>query len=293
MKLNCSFCGCAFDATSEKCPNCGAVNEQAAKYANQQENATKAKEEAKNEAHARVMQTQRNIKKVAFTVYGVIAVIICLPILIGVIFGIANLSREQQRKTELAKQKQAQVEEEQRQKEEQEKKQKAYDEAIVAVDGINTVAGKDQYYAIQVTDVVPYELNYDHKCMDWGGSTSEPYLTENEHRVAIQIKVQNFQNAIKLYGNPTNVMKLYIEDENADSIVIWDEDFLNGSSDDNYYSGGEMISGNRFSDKYGEALEKDQTMSWWVPVVVNESSKSIVLHFDYNISITVDNPYAK
>ena len=150
------------------------------------------------------------------------------------------------------------------------------------------------YYAIQVEDVVPYELNYDHNYMDWGwGNIDEPHLHDDEHRLAIRIKVKNFQDKISIYGNPSNMMKLYIEDEHADSIVIQEHQLLNGDADDNYYSGGKMISDNNFTDNYGKSLETNQTMSWWVPVVVNENSEKIILHFDYNMSITVDNPYAK
>ena len=170
--------------------------------------------------------------------------------------------------------------------------QQAYDEEVIAVSGINEVVQKDRYYSIQVTDVVPYELNYDHNSMDWGsGILSEPHLLDNEHRVAVHIKVKNYQDRMAIYGNPSSAMKLYIEDENEESLVIQEHGMLNGSSDDNYYSGGCMISDNdAFSDNYGKSIEKNQTMSWWVPVVVNESTEKIVLHFDYNMSITVDNP---
>ena len=222
----------------------------------------------------------------------IIAVVVCLPVIIGIIFAIGDHAREGQERIEKEQQKQVQIQEEIRLKEEEERALQAYDEEVIAVSGINEVVQKDRYYSIQVTDVVPYELNYDHNSMDWGsGILSEPHLLDNEHRVAVHIKVKNYQDRMAIYGNPSSAMKLYIEDENEESLVIQEHGMLNGSSDDNYYSGGCMISDNdAFSDNYGKSIEKNQTMSWWVPVVVNESTEKIVLHFDYNMSITVDNP---
>lgn len=291
MKIQCSFCNCAFDAMSEKCPHCGATNDKASQYANQHEQNMRRKEQARVDAYESVKDAQNKVKKIVIAVYVTIAVVICLPIIIGIVLGISNNGRERQERLEKEKQKQEQLQEEQRLEEEQAKQQKAYDEEEIAVYGINVIAQKDLYYAIQVEDVVPYELNYDHNSKEWGAEmTDKPYLLEGEHRVAIHIKVKNYQDKLSLYNDPTGIMKLYIEDENSDSIVIQERSFLNGANDDNYYSGGRMISNNTFANNYGKTLEKNQTMSWWVPVVVNENSEKLVLHFDYNMSITIDNP---
>lgn len=294
MKIQCDYCECAFDAMSEKCPNCGAVNDKASQYANQHEKTMWDKEQARRDVYEDIKSAQTKIKKVAFIVYGLIFLCFILPVFIGIALSIGSRMREQREAIDRNKQKQEQLQEEQSLKAEEEKKLKEYNEEVIEVSGINTVVQKDLYYSIQVEDVVPYELNYDHNVKDWGyGNTSEPTLLDGEHRLAIHIKVKNFQDKLSIYNDPSRLMKLYIEDENADSIVIQEDGYLNGSNDDNYYSGGKKISGNEFTDNYGKTLEKNQTMSWWVPIVVNENSKKIVLHFDYNMSITVDNPYAK
>lgn len=292
MKIKCSFCGCAIEATSEKCPHCGAANDKAAQYANQHEQTMRIKEQARADAYSSGARVQAHAKKIMIIVYGTIAVLFGLPMLVGIILAVNNnISRERER-VELNKQKLEQEKEELRLLEEQEKELKAYDEEEVAVNGLNAIAQKDRYYSIQVTEAVPYELNYDHKLMEWGGEqSSDPHLQDEEHRIAIHIKVKNYQDKISIYNDPTGLMKMYIEDENSDSIVIQEESFLNGDSGDNYYAGGKMISGNTFVNNYGKYLENNQTMSWWVPVVVNENSKEIVLHFDYNMTITIDNPY--
>lgn len=293
MKIKCSFCGSPIEAMSEKCPHCGATNEKAAMYANQHEHNMRVKEQAREEAYASGMRVQAKAKKIIIAIYGTIAVLIGLPIIVGVILGISNNIDQKNQRAQKELQKQEQLLEEQRQQEEAEREQKEYEAAIVAVEGINAVAEKDRYYSIQVTEVVPYELNYDHNTKEWGpGMVDGPILRDDEHRIAIHIKVKNYMDKVSIYGKPNGFMKLYIEDENSDSIVIQEDSFLNGNRDDNYYSGGMMISENEFSDNYGKSLESNQTMSWWVPIVVNEKSEKVILNFDHNMSITVDNPYA-
>lgn len=293
MKIKCKYCECAFDAMDEKCPHCGAVNAQAALYANKHEQNMRIKEQARQEAGQSVKQAQKTVKKIVIVVYSIIGVCICLPIILGIIFSISDRADEKQRSAEREIQRQEQMLEEQRLKEEQEQQQKAYDEEEISVSGLNVVAQKDLYYSIQVTDAVPYELSYDHNSKEWGENmVDDPHLLDDEHRVAINIKVTNYQDRLATYNNPTNIMKLYIEDENANTIAIQEKSFLNGSNDDNFYSGGKMISGTPFRDSYEKDLKKNQNMSWWVPVVVNENCKKIVLHFDYNMTITIDNPCA-
>lgn len=48
-----------------------------------------------------------------------------------------------------------------------------------------------------------------------------------------------------------------------------------------------------YANKLEEQRRKDQSINWWIPLVVSENSKSIVLHFDYNMTVTIDNPWAK
>lgn len=294
MKIKCSYCDHAIDAMSEVCPHCGAINDKAAQYANQHEQNMRMKEQARTEAYESVKHVQKKMSKVVIAVYVSIAVVMCLPVIIGIILAIANNGREQKERADRERQKQEQLQEEQRLKGEQEEELKAYNEEEISVSGLKTVAQKDLYYAIEIEEVVPYELNYDYKEKDWGaGISDDSYLRDDEHRVAIHIKLKNFQDKVSLYNDPSGWVKLYIEDENEDSIVIQDSNFLNGNREDNYYSGGKMISDVSFSNNFGKTLEHNQTMSWWVPVVVNKNSEKIILHFDYNMSITVDNPCAK
>jgi len=295
MKIKCSFCDCAIEATSETCPHCGGINDKAAMYANQHERNMLAKEQARKEAFESGARVREKAKKIVFAVYGTIAVLIIIPFIVGIFLAINNNAQRERERVERKRIEQEQQQEEQRLQEEQEMEMKAYDEEEVAVTGINEIALKDRYYSLQVTDVVPYELNYDHNKMYWSESvTDDPVLLDNEHRIAIHLNLKNYQDRISIYSNPSGLVKLFIEDENANSIVIQDEKYLNGSSSDNYYSGGMMISDTEvFSDNYGKSLEKNQTMGWWVPIVVNEKSQKIILHFDYNMSITIDNPYAK
>lgn len=294
MKINCSYCNSAMEATSETCPNCGSVNEKAAQYINQREKQIEYKKQLEFEAkNVRLTTTtyQKKALKIIKIVYGTIAILFVLFFVIAIVLSNKN---QEKREQERQRQKQEQLAEEQRQKEEAEAEKKAYDDEVVEATGMNVVIQKDKYYSIEVTDAVAYELNYDHNPMDWGYDvTSDPHLHDVEHRVAIQIKVKNFQDKVTIYGKPTSYMGLYICDENDDNIVICGDSFLNGSSDDNYYGGGKMISStNEFIDKYSKSLEKNQTMSWWVPVVVDENSEKVILHFDYNMTITIDNPCA-
>lgn len=293
MKINCSYCGCPMDAETEKCPNCGGVNEKAAEFVNHHEQQQAIKEEARREAFESVPRMQAKARKIVFRIYGIIILLIFLPVITGIILAITNNVRDGKERVEREKQKQEQLIEEQRQKEKQEADAKAYDEAEVSVEGLNVSAEKDKYYSIQVKNVVPYELEYDHNDYDWGnGFTDAKYLHDGEHRVAIEVSVKNYQDKVTLYRNPSGFMGLYIDDENDSSIVIQEDAFLNGS--ENYYQGGVKISDTAdFIDHYGDYLEKNQTMSWWVPVIVNEECEKIVLHFDYNMKITIDNPCKK
>lgn len=133
---------------SEKCPHCGATNEKAAMYANQHEHNMRVKEQAREEAYASGMRVQAKAKKIIIAIYGTIAVLIGLLIIVGVIRGISNNRNQKNQRAQKELQKQEQLLEEQRQQEEAEREQKEYEAAIVAVEGINAVAEKDRYYSI-------------------------------------------------------------------------------------------------------------------------------------------------
>lgn len=294
MQINCSYCNCPMEATSEKCPHCGGTNEKASKYINHHEAQMRLKSEAREEAFRSVQNVQAQAKKIVAIVYGSLAVIFAITIMFGVIASVNAGKRKEQERIEKERVKQEQLKEEQRLQEEQEKEKAEYDNALVMAKGLNESVEKDRYYSIQVSEVVPYELSFDHNPKYWAENmVDDPLLVENEHRLAIHISLKNYQDEARIYNNPTDFTRLYIEDENGTSIVVQENKLLNGSSDDNYYSGGKMISDTpKFVDNFGNKLVKNQTMSWWVPVVVNENSKEINIHFDYNMVITIDNPFS-
>ena len=267
-----------------KCPKCGtpfAIDE--ADYATI---VSQVRNQEPIHPFANLDYARAQAKKIKRIFCIILIIFFGIPFILGIILAVSGPFHEVKRREK----QEAQLLEEQRQKL---LEQQAYDAEVIAVSGIDTIAQKDRYFSVRVLEVVPYELNYDHNRANWGsGLFDDPYLLPNEHRVAIHIKLVNFKENTVLYGNPSNYVKLFIDDENAGRIVIQDNDFLNGSNDDNYFSGGRMISGHVFSDNYGKKLEKQQTMSWWVPVVVNEKSEKLILHFDHNMSITIDNPCA-
>lgn len=307
MKINCGYCNSSMEATSERCPFCGGINEKASQYANLYEEQKRAeRREQRNtygngyrnsgyNSNSNIQEVRKKVTKIVLTVYGSIVAMIMIPIIIGVFMAFRNFAVEGRNMIDHGKQMQQDMLDEQRRQAEELEQQKIYDAKEVSVSGLNTIAQKDQYYAIQVTELVPYELNYDHNKKVWGEySVEDPLLFDSEHRLAIHITVKNFQEKAGYINDPSAYMKLFIDDENENSIVILDDKFLYGDSDDNYFQGGKKISDTKdFINNYSSSLEKNQTMSWWVPVVVNEESNQIILHFNHNITITVDNPCAK
>lgn len=285
MKIHCSYCDCAIDATLEICPHCGAKNDLAATYAN------KLEEQRRKDHERQVIGNRPRRGRKTF--------IVCFAIFVFFFFcfmaAVTSARREEAARQERELQREAQKAEELRLQQEALKEKEAYDSAPVSVYGLNTPAEKDRYYSVQVTDAVMYELNYDHKVKEWGGGVqSEPVLYDSEHRLAVQIKLKNYIENASVYNNPTGFVEFYACDENENNISVLDEKFLNGSFDDNYYGDGMMISDtDEFINTYVSTLKKGQSINWWIPLVVSENSKSIVLHFDYNMTVTIDNPWAK
>lgn len=294
MKIKCSYCDCSIDVTADKCPYCGGANEQAVKYLKEKEAEARKDKDREFEAREKNKEreyTERKHDKRRKTIVGLFIFLVLLSV--GVI---GNIQETQQKKEERLKIEQQRIEEEAEAKlraEEEAKEKEEYDSIVVEAKGLNSAVEKDRYFSVEITEIVPYELYYDHQ-------TDAPFLpillSDTEHRVAVQVKLKNYQEYMNIYGKPTEKTGLYVTDENDVSVYMSNDDKLNGSGEkgENYYGyGGNKLSGKEFINNYFDIINKNQTITWWIPLVVTEDTEKLIFHFDYNMSIEIDNPCTK